>query len=450
MTWPRRLAVVAVAGAAPLALPGVAAAHGIGGRSDLPVPTEYFLVGAGLALVVSFVLLAVLWPEPRLQDGPRPRVLGIPARPIGWVLAALGLLGLAAVVVTGLFGEEDRNTAAPGLVWVWFWLVIPFLGGALGNLWRAINPWSTVARLTGLGKDERPELIDRVGMWPATALFVAFTWFELVYDDQARPAVVAVAALVYSVYLLQYMSFAGRRTALATGAPFTAYNDLISSIAPLDGRGEKLVWRGWLRALPAFPYRPGLTVFVVAMIATVSYDGLSATPWWRDTVGSVADDMWFGTVALLGAVAVIGAGYYAASWAAVRLAGDTALDARAVANSFAHTLVPIALAYAVAHYFSLVIFEGQTLLFALSDPLGRGWDWFGTADNRIDFTLLSPEGIWYVQVAAIVAGHVAAVVLAHDRALAVFKKEGAVRSQYAMLALMVGLTVLGLTLLSVS
>jgi len=118
-----------------------------------------------------------------------------------------------------------------------------------------------------------------------------------------------------------------------------------------------------------------------------------------------------------------------------------------VASRFAHTLVPIALAYAFAHYFTLVIFEGQSIISAASDPFGLGWDLLGTRDYKINF-FLGALPVWYIQVAAIVLGHVAAVVLAHDRALADFKGVGAVRSQYAMLVLMVLLTGLGLFILA--
>ena len=109
--------------------------------------------------------------------------------------------------------------------------------------------------------------------------------------------------------------------------------------------------------------------------------------------------------------------------------------------------MPIAFAYAFAHYFTLIIFEGQSLVSAASDPFGLGWDLFGTRSYKIDF-FMGTLPIWYIQVSAIVLGHVAGVVLAHDRALVDFKGPGAVRSQYAMLLLMVLLTTLGLFILA--
>lgn len=434
-------------------LPLPVLAHGIGGRSDLPVPLEYFLYGAGVVLFLSFGALAVLWPEPRLQDGPRTGRAG-PRLP-GWLLVGLQVLGvatLALVIAAGLFGEADvRTNIAPITVWVVFWLAVPFLAAVSGNLWAAVSPWAALGRWMGLEREEQDP--GPWGVWPAGLAFLAFTWLELVYPDSASPRALGIAALIYTVYMLAWMERVGVSRAVSGADGFAVYVRLLSSIGPLGRDPEgRLVRRGWLRALPALPSWPGLTFFVVAMIGTVTYDGLSNTPWWDelsfDLVGTAQSSQWFGTLALLVTVGLIGGAYLSASWFAARIAGDRRLGAFEVARSFAHTLVPIGLAYAVAHYFTLVLFEGQMVLSAVSDPFGAGWDLFGTADRTVNFTFLSPTLVWWVQVTVIVAGHLVGVVLAHDRALAVFPKERAVRTQYAMLALMVLLTGLGLTILS--
>ena len=120
--------------------------------------------------------------------------------------------------------------------------------------------------------------------------------------------------------------------------------------------------------------------------------------------------------------------------------------ARMGARNRAHL---IALAYVVAHYFSLLIYQGQATAYLASDPLGRGSDLFGTASTTIDYGVISATGIWYVQVGALVAGHVSGLILAHDRAVAMYRSpRQATRSQYWMLAVMVGFTSLGLWLLS--
>ena len=425
-----------------------ASAHGIGGRADLPVPLSFFLIGAGVALVISFLALAMLWPEPRFQSPRAARPIASPwLPPLRGVLRVIGVAALVLVIVAGLAdGNERALNIGPLIVWIVFWLVIPFAAALIGNVWTSINPWDTLARGMAIGTTERPDVIARVGVWPAAGAFLAFTWLELVYPDSGDPRVLTAAAVLYSVYVLVVMRFVGRKTGGTIGEAFTVYIRLLSSISPFGTVDGKLVWRGWLRALPTLPQWKGLWAFVVLMVATVSYDGLSGSEIWFELTNAGRSDVALGTAGLLGTVAVIGGGYWLASFAAARLA-ESEKSPGEIANDFAHTLVPIALAYAVAHYFTLVLFEGQQLFAVLSDPFSLGWDLFGTATWRVN-VLLSPEAVWYIQVAVIVLGHVAGVVLAHDRALARFEGENAVRSQYAMLILMVALTSLGLFILA--
>ena len=105
--------------------------------------------------------------------------------------------------------------------------------------------------------------------------------------------------------------------------------------------------------------------------------------------------------------------------------------------------------YVAAHYLTFLLFEGQAIVYLASDPFGRGWDLFGTAADAVDYNWLSQSGAWYLQVAFVVTGHVAALALAHDRALVLYgQAKLAVRSQYWMLGVMVGFTTLALWLLA--
>lgn len=444
-----------------VAVPSPVSAHGIGGRQDLPVPLEYFLVGAGLVLILSFAALAVLWPQPRWQVPSNGRPLAGRWLDVVKPIAGLfGLSGLVLVVSSGLAGiDNPARNPAPALVFVGFWLVIPFLSALVGNVYPLFDPWSRLARLFRLGDDSDTHQQKRLGYLPATGVFLAFTWLELVAPDSG-PATLAVAALFYTGYLLAGSAWLGRDTVTKSLDGFAAYNRLFGAIGPIDLYGERPRWRGWLRGLPHLPERPGLTLMVVTMIGTVTYDGASATVWWESAVATpittpiietgwsvVAANTVAGTVGLVAVTTLVGLAYLTASIVAARIAGGSTRG-RTVARRFAHTLVPIAFAYAFAHYFSLIVFEGQYLLSTISDPFGTGWNLFGTADRAIDYTLISPTGVWWTQVAVIVGGHVAGVVLAHDRALADFPTTTAVRSQYAMLALMVLLTGLGLTILA--
>ncbi|HET8739963.1 MAG TPA: hypothetical protein VFO17_09545 [Acidimicrobiia bacterium] len=427
-------------------------AHGIGGRTDLPIPIAALIAGAATVLVLTFVTLNFLWTTPRLQDGPRYQGDGV-SMPTRGLLATLGLLGLFLVigqVVPPLLGAETesvRPTIAPVLVWVVFWLVVPFVSALVGNWYTDINPWRSMAGAFGLGRMERIGLPATVGVWPAAFLFVAFTWLELVYPRSGDPVVLGTAALVYTVGLLVAMALVGRETGLAVFDLFTPYNRLISAISPL-GRNPagRVVWRGWLRSLTVLPEWPGLWFFTVAMIGTVSFDGITGTAWFRSITGPLGDTMTARTLLLVGTVVIVALGYLGACALAAALSDGRWSTVR-VAQRFAHTLVPIGLAYAAAHYITLILFEGQQFLAAVSDPFGMGGDLFGTADNRVVFFIRSSTPIWLLQVAFIVGGHLVGVVLAHDRSLQDFGRR-AVRSQYAMLGLMIALTSLGLLILS--
>jgi hypothetical protein len=195
----------------------------------------------------------------------------------------------------------------------------------------------------------------------------------------------------------------------------------------------------------------GTTALVFVAIGVTTFDGLSAGPLWTELVPHISD--WFGsleaasTFGLLACVALV-ASFYALGVRGIRSVDPTKTHGE-LARAFLHTLVPIALAYVAAHYISLVVFQGQGLIYLASDPLGHGWDLLGTSQFAIDYTLVPASAIWYLQVAALLGGHVCGLILAHDRALALFPDQRvAVRSQYWMLVIMVGFTNLGMWLIS--
>ena len=204
--------------------------------------------------------------------------------------------------------------------------------------------------------------------------------------------------------------------------------------------------------------RPGTLAFVAVMLGSVAFDGFSRTTWWQERRYSAVEpflgdsaalaDAVGGLVNFAGLVAAIlfVALAYLASVRAARALTGTELD---LAEAFLASLVPIALVYAVAHYFSLLVLQGQFVVPLASDPFGWGWDLFGTAAVQPDLGLLSPNTVWYTQVGALVVGHVLGLVLAHDRAVALFRSgAAALLAQYPLLALMVLYTVGGLWLLS--
>jgi hypothetical protein len=428
-------------------------AHGLGGRTDLPLPTWMVLYGGAAILVVSFAALRFLWPRPRWDDGSPGRVvadLGSPPfRVLGAVARAVGLGLFLLVLATAAFGENDPVTnLAPTAVYITFWVGMAFVSFFVGDVWAASNPFDTLAR-PGENRlrasDRRP---PEFGYWPAAVGLLAFVWLELVYPDRAEPRVLAVAIGTYTVVVVTAAMMWGRRW-LRTGEAFTALFGLLARAAPL-GRSDdgKLRLRPPFAGLAEIEPTPGLEAVVLVVLGSTSFDGLTRTEWWTnlsDRTEGAANTL-LGTLGLLWAVAVVFVVYFGAMKVTARLT-DADDEPGELARAFAHSLVPIALAYSVAHYFSLLVLEGQAIISLLSDPFGAGWDLFGTNDRAVNFNLLSPTAIAWVQACAIVVGHVVAVVVAHDRALALFPSRHAVTAQIPLLVAMVLFTVGGLFLL---
>jgi hypothetical protein len=465
----RRLIVAgaAVAGGA-LALPAAAAAHGLVGKQDLPIPRWLFAWGAAMVLVLSFVALATLWPRPRLQALRERVVWRVPAA-LDVLCGAIGVAIFAVVVYAGLAGSQSpQENLAPTFVYVVFWVGIPFASLLLGDVFRAVNPWRAVARAVAwvvsrvAGAGALPEPLEyprRLGRWPAAIGILAFAWLELVSVHRDDPSLLATLALAYAAIQLVGMSLYGIDAWLRNADPFGVWFGLIARLAPLRWRDRALAVRRPLEGLPALDPRPGTVALVCVAIGTTTFDGLSQGRLWNDVAPDLQQrfiDLGLSaqgalqaafTVGLLVAVAAV-ATLYRLGVAGMRTVGE-GHDARELARLFVHTLVPIALAYVVAHYFSLLGYQGQAVAYLVSDPLGNGSDLFGTASSTIDYGWISATGIWYVQVGALVVGHVAGLVLAHDRALALYRDpRAAIRSQYWMLTVMVAFTSLGLWLLS--
>jgi hypothetical protein len=450
-------------------------AHGIGVVNDLPLPLWLFYYTGAIVLVVSFVALGVLWTKPRLEDNhwerPLPgrlqRILLSTALRVLLGAFAFGLLVL--VFLAALLGEPSQGAnLAPTFVFVVFWVGMVPLVVVLGNVWRVLNPWRAAAdgvawlssRL-GLKWEPLARYPERLGRWPAAALLFAFTAYELAYLDASEPRSLALAILLYSWITWVGAAVFGRETWFEHCEAFTLYFGFLSRIAPF-GTSERegprtLVLRPPFSALARWDLEPGTLPVVAVMLGSVAFDGFSRTAIWQNRLFDIESelisspglsDFVVTLVNVAGLTVFVGlvAGFYLLAVAGARA---VAHSHRPLMGAFVYSLVPIALAYALAHYFSLLVNQGQFAIPLASDPFGWGWDVLGTADFSPNLTALTPNMIWYTQVAVLVAGHVLGLVLAHDRAIALFSSaRTAVRTQYAFLILMVLYTVAGLWLLS--
>jgi hypothetical protein len=463
-----RAGLAAGAGALAAALLGAppAAAHGLVQRSNLPIPEWLFGWAATIVLVASFAALAVLWPKPRLERGewrPLPGGRALGNRAVEILCGALGITALAVVIVAGYAGSDTPlDNLAPTFILITFWVGGVFASALLGDVFRAFNPWRAIGRAAGWALRRPGPLLaypERLGRWPAALGLVAFTWVELVSGWGEDPRALTTVTLAYLLYTLAAQALFGVETWTRNGEPFSVYFNLFSRISMVETRERVVGLRPPLSGLTHLDAVPGTVAFVLVMIGTVTFDGLSQGSLWQnasvdvtDAVASLGVGLETATkvTATLGLLVGVGlvAGFYWLGIEGARSVGGN-LGALRLRRGFVHSLVPIALAYVAAHYLTFLLFEGQAIGYLASDPFGRGWDLFGTASAAIDYSVISQNGAWYAQVALVVAGHVAALVLAHDRALVMYgQAKLAVRSQYWMLGVMVGFTTLALWLLA--
>ena len=447
-------------------------AHGIGGVRDLPVPESFFFTTAAVVLVVSFVVLGALWRRPLLERAAvgrgLPGVLGaiVLSRAVRIVLGAASVGLLALTLATALFGTTiELLNFAPTFIYVIFWLGLPLLSVTLGNVWSVLSPWraladATVWAIERTGREARPLLdpTERFGRYPAAVALFAFVALELAHPRPAYPRTLGVAAALYSYWALAGMAIYGRDPWTRCGEGFAVAFRLLSRMAPFAVREGRVVVRWPFAGLAGADPTRGTIVFVAVLLGSTSFDGFSRATTWQDLHGEIRTRLvdqagWVtdlattavNIVGLAGAVGLVVLTYVAATEAARRLVHAP----RSLVPDFVLSLVPIAFAYLVAHYFSLFVIQGQFMLSLISDPFGHEWDLFGTVDFAPNLAIVSPETIWYVQVISLTVGHVAGLAIAHDRAVALFQNRGdALRSQYPMLALMVLYTVGGLWLLS--
>ena len=435
-------------------------AHGIGVRGDLPIPVWMFAYVSGAALVISFLLLGSFWPKPKLQGRFTPWPLPVATQPVarglGVVLRLFGLAMFAVVLWASLAADLGAYaTIAPVSVYVGFWVGLLFLSAVFGDVWRFLSPWETLALVGAAVRRRffshvpahlgwRPDPV-RSG-WLGVVTIVGFAALELVHPNPPETRLLGIAIAVYSGLMLAGASFWGRewlRNSEGFGVVFRHIGTM--GVFCGDGRG-RLAVRPPIVGLASLRMTLPHAFVLLLMPGTTSFDGISRTEWWAGLLGARIgwDTVGFGTFGLLQFAADFVVLYIAAMAVG---AAVTRTPLRQMLTEFAPSIVPIAFAYHVGHYFSLVIFEGQNFLALLSRPFGGTADLFGTAHFEVNYLLVSTGAIALVQALTTVGGHLAGVVLAHDKAVSRFKPRHALRSQYGLLVMMLAFTIAGIFLL---
>jgi hypothetical protein len=483
-------------------------AHGFGLRYDLPLPLQLWIVGAASTVLLSFLIVAVAIRANAAVEAPsqsnlrsRPRRNGGANGKGTLVARVIAVAALILIVTAGIVGDQTpTRNLAPTAIWIAWWVGFSYLSAFVGNVWSVVNPWSAIfdwwEQFLSKRSALRTAIVDwpeGLGVWPATALFLVFAWLELIWEGRSIPSHLAWLAVGFSVLTWTGMFLFGRRAWLAHGDPFALAFGILSRFGLAEirvepavcdtcaasgrtivaDRAEALECDGCYRAAERRPrwilrppgngllntenISPSLVVFVIVMLSTVTFDGLMATPFWQ-----AVENMFYVALPALGnsrlavintlgllSFCIIFVAVYRLIATLIARAARNRMTPDAASRAFVLTLVPIAIAYLIAHYLSYFLIQGQLLIRLASDPFGFGWNIFGTAGFRPDISIVGARFVWYTSLFAIVIGHVAAVSLAHIIAL---RRLGdarlAIRSQIPMLVLMVAYTMLSLWIIA--
>ena len=402
--------------------------HGVVNVGDLPIPFDIVLNSSALVVLITFVYLKVSWKESIIT--PRQEVFNDRQNFIGKLF---GIIILFLLVAPGIFGNESSKTSiAPLILWVFLWIGVPVLGLLFGDIYSKFNPLNLFSL-----KSDKPESV-----YFACILYIGLTWFELVWRKPGNPLNIAIVliTLFVCVNLLRYFL----KKSLIEVDPLLLLHYLYSKLKLFNSRPY---FRSLLDNIGNLAKLKGIEYFVLLMIGTVTYDGLRETTFWYNQFGSRTDDMGFSTMMFL----IMNLGtilfYRFACFFAIKVGGSD-LKLNHVSNLFGHTMLPIAFAYHVTHYLTLLLFESQTFFYRFNDPIGIGMNILNVEEPTINY-FIEPLVIWGIQVAVTLLGHMLSVVLAHDLAVKLFGHQQSDKTQYIFLFITVALTLQALFVLSV-
>lgn len=431
--------------------------HGIGTRHDLPLPFGFVVVGAAVALVISFVVLFFAWRRPRYLQAGGFRLPGLTRmvdHPVTRVVASAAVFAIYAWAAMALVLGRDRLTNPVfGFVYAWMWVGLVPLSLVLGQFWKHTNPLRTIHRGLCLLARTDPDqgllrLPARLGVWPAALGLFAFGFLELVQPDRTTLAVLRFWAALWIVVLVLGAVVFGRRW-IGAADPFEAYSSTVAQLSPWRRVDGTLRLVNPLAGLNQWAPPPGSAAVVAVLLGNTAFDSFANTSWWIRTVqdSEVSSTLW-ATGGLLAMVMIVLLTFSLAAVWMHRHRADDALTPGDFPRLMAGSVVPIAIGYAVAHYTTLLIVEGQRTAITFSDPLGLGWNVFGSAEMGVSSGIFNhPTLVAFIQLAAIVTGHVLGIVSAHEKSLSLLKPDAALRGQWPMLVVMVFYTCSGLLLL---
>ena len=402
--------------------------HGVVNVGDLPIPFDMVLNASALVVVITFVYLKISWKESIVV--PSKEIFEDRQNIIGKIFGAVILFFLIAPGIIG--NESSKTSVTPLILWVFLWIGVPTLGLLFGDVYAKFNPLNLLNISSNKPKS----------VYVSCFLFLVLTWFELVWREPGNPMNIASVFIILfaSVNLIRYFY----KKSIIEVDPLLLLHYLYSKLKLFN---SKPYFRSLINNIGNLAKLNGIEYFILLMIGTVTYDGLRETTFWYNQFGEQINNMWFSTVMFLSMNLGTIIFYRFACYFAIKVGGSE-LKLNEVSKLFGHTMLPIAFAYHITHYLTLLLFETQTFIYRLNDPLGTGLNLFNVQEPEINY-FIEPIIIWGIQVAVTLLGHMLSVVLAHDLAVRLFGHQQSDKTQYIFLFITVALTLQALFVLSV-
>lgn len=447
-----------------------------------PLPLLFCLIGAATTILVTFALAWIFTSKLNLNLRSKPFRVNVSSWGIVRAfsskptLNAFRLIGVFVflLIIYACFRGSDNPiyNIAPTFVWVIWWVGLAYLSAFVGDIWRLTNPWYSLFHwgeklFITLSPSRSIEPFfkypKRLGATPALLIFFAFAWVENIYHDSVVPIRIGQMIIIYSVVTWSGMIIFGKEIWLRNGEAFAVAFGFLAKFSPLEVQYNPIPSRNVSQTkinlripgsglIKTDSISTSQMLFVLLLLSAVTFDGLMGTMIWMRLQNSVIEYipnlLVVGSLGLI-LVTLVFIGLYLCFSFLMNSFSGANYGTLTFANKFVTSLIPIALAYHVAHFLLFLLIQGQLMIPLISDPFGQGWNLFGTENYRLNFKIMSPTFFWIISVASIVMGHVIGVVVSHLIAVKTIRdRHKAFKSQYPMLALMIFYTIASLWIIT--
>lgn len=434
--------------------PGETLAHGIGQTYTLPLPLWLYLWASAAVVLLSFVVITALFPNYRPKYKEKGKIsFKVPVTLINFAKFSSLFLFFLTIVI-GIFGNQDPSyNFAPIFFWSTFVISFVVFSAFLGNWWQYLNPVMLIySFFKKVSKEDRRSYFQypqKLSYFPSLFFYFAFVWFELVSQVSDKPRAISLLIAIYATFMLWGMGIFGP-VFLQKADFLTVFSKLLSKISFVSYKNSRMYLVNPLSLIVKIErLKMPLVLFVILTLAGVAFDSFSESPSFWAIVSffnlSAASYKFIRTIGLVVMIVPFAALYFAF----LNIGNLIVSEKKKVsdlASYYAVSLIPISVAYFVAHYFPLFVVGIQNIAMILGYSLG----FFSEINpGKVNLALLNPTFVWYAQIVLVVLGHIAAVLCAHFISFKVYSNsKSALLSQYPVTLLMVVYTFFSLWLLS--